>query len=255
MDSLLEPQIWVALLTLTALEIVLGVDNIIFLSISVERLPPELRQKGRILGLFFAMLTRVLFLLTLTWIIGLTKPLLTIADFAISGRMLILVGGGGFLLIKSVMEIARMFAENSNTHPSEKIEKYKKSMSSACIDTLKFAKFWPVLLQIAVIDIVFSLDSVITAVGLANQVWIMVLAIVLAMFVMMVCAQPIGEFIDKQPTIKMLALSFLVLVGLILVCEGFNIDIPKSYVYVAMGFSVLVELMNIQLRKQIMAKK
>jgi predicted tellurium resistance membrane protein TerC len=228
-----DPQAWVALVTLTALEIVLGIDNIIFISILVGRLPPERRQRARILGLSLAMLTRIALLLSLTWIMGLTHPLFTVAGWAVSGRDLVLVGGGLFLLVKATMEIhtAMEGAEESSEHRA-------------------LANFAAVLVQIAILDIVFSLDSVITAVGLVQQVPVMVIAIVLAVLVMMLAARPISEFIDRHPTIKMLALSFLVLVGVALIGEGFGMHIPRGYIYFAMAFSFVVEMLNIRLRRR-----
>jgi predicted tellurium resistance membrane protein TerC len=228
-----DPQAWVALVTLTVLEIVLGIDNIIFISILVGRLPPERRQRARILGLSLAMLTRIALLLSLTWIMGLTHPLFTVAGWAVSGRDLVLVGGGLFLLVKATMEIhtAMEGAEESSEHRA-------------------LANFAAVLVQIAILDIVFSLDSVITAVGLVQQVPVMVIAIVLAVLVMMLAARPISEFIDRHPTIKMLALSFLVLVGVALIGEGFGMHIPRGYIYFAMAFSFVVEMLNIRLRRR-----
>jgi predicted tellurium resistance membrane protein TerC len=226
-----DPQAWVALVTLTVLEIVLGIDNIIFISILVGRLPPERRQSARILGLLLAMLTRIALLLSLTWIMGLTHPLVSVSDWEISGRDLVLVGGGLFLLVKATMEIhtAMEGAEESPEHRA-------------------LANFAAVLAQIAILDIVFSLDSVITAVGLVQQVPVMVIAIVLAVLVMMVAAKPIGDYIDRHPTLKMLALSFLVLVGVALIGEGFDMHIPRGYIYFAMAFSFIVEMLNIRLR-------
>jgi predicted tellurium resistance membrane protein TerC len=228
-----DPQSWVALVTLTVLEIVLGIDNIIFISILVGRLPPERRQSARILGLSLAMLTRIALLLSLTWIMGLTHPLFSLAAWEISGRDVVLVGGGLFLLVKATMEIhtAMEGAEESAEHRA-------------------LANFAAVLVQIAILDIVFSLDSVITAVGLVQQVPVMVIAIVLAVLVMMVAAKPIGDFIDRHPTLKMLALSFLVLVGVALIGEGFDMHIARGYIYFAMAFSFVVEMLNIRLRRK-----
>ncbi|HEY6864213.1 MAG TPA: TerC family protein [Burkholderiales bacterium] len=231
MDWLLDPQAWIALATLTALEIVLGVDNIIFISILVGRLPDRERQRARVVGLALAMLTRILLLLTLAWIMTLTRPLLEVAGRGVSGRDLILFCGGLFLLWKSVHEI----------HNS--LEGEADSGGGA-----KRAGFAAVIAQIAVIDIVFSLDSVITAVGMVDQVPVMVSAIVLAVAVMMFAARPIGDFVDRHPTIKMLALSFLILVGFALVAEAFNVHVPKGYIYFAMAFSVGVEMLNLRVR-------
>jgi predicted tellurium resistance membrane protein TerC len=231
MEWLLDPQAWIALATLTALEIVLGVDNIIFISILVGRLPQSDRQRGRVVGLALAMLTRILLLLTLAWIMTLTRPLLELAGRSVSGRDLILFGGGLFLLWKSVHEI----------HNALECEAGQAAGA-------RRAGFAAVIAQIAVIDIVFSLDSVITAVGMVDQVAVMVSAIVLAVAVMMFAARPIGEFVDRHPTVKMLALSFLILVGFALIAEAFNVHVPKGYIYFAMAFSVGVEMLNLRVR-------
>jgi predicted tellurium resistance membrane protein TerC len=235
MDWLTNPEAWIALLTLTALEIVLGIDNIIFISILVGRLPESQRNKGRIIGLGLAMFTRILLLLSLTWVMKLTTPLFTVAIFAqeISGRDLILIGGGLFLLWKSTMEI----------HESLEGEEEEKKAKAA-------VSFIAVMAQIAVLDIIFSLDSVITAVGLANDVAVMIIAIVLAVFVMMFSSKSIGDFVDRHPTIKVLALSFLVMIGITLIAEGFDLHIPKGYIYFAMAFSVTVEMLNLKMRKR-----
>ncbi|MCB9207854.1 MAG: TerC family protein [Ignavibacteriales bacterium] len=228
-----NPEAWIALITLTSLEIVLGIDNIIFISILVGRLPESQRNKGRILGLSLAMITRILLLLSLTWIMKLTSPLFTIYSLEISGRDLILLIGGLFLLAKSTHEI-----HHSLEGPEEtKQVKSKVSFSS-------------VLIQIALLDIVFSLDSVITAVGLAKDVEVMIIAIIIAVIVMMLSAKALGEFVDSHPTIKMLALSFLILVGVSLIGEGFDMHIPKGYIYFAMAFSIGVELLNLKMRKK-----
>src|SRR5690349_21368067 len=233
MEWLADPNAWIALATLTALEIVLGIDNIIFLSILVSRLPAGRRNLARRLGLGLAMLTRILLLLSLTWIMRLTAPLFTLWQ-EISGRDLILIGGGLFLLWKSVHEIHNSLeGEDEDGHP-----------------TARAAGFASVLVQIALIDIVFSLDSVITAVGLADHVAVMVLAIVISVAVMMFAARSIGEFVDAHPTIKMLALAFLVLVGVTLIAEGFDAHVPKGYIYFAMAFSVAVEMLNIRMRNR-----
>jgi predicted tellurium resistance membrane protein TerC len=232
MEWLSDPQAWIALFTLTALEIVLGVDNIIFISILVGRLPEAQRQRARVLGLGFAMFTRIALLLSLAWVMTLTEPLITIGK-DISGRDLILVGGGLFLLWKSVHEIHNSLEGEADAHTAA---------------TAVRASFATVIVQIAIIDIVFSLDSVITAVGMVDEVPIMVLAIVIAVAVMMFAARPIGEFVDRHPTVKMLALSFLILVGMALVAEGWGYPIPKGYIYFAMAFSVVVEMLNIRVR-------
>lgn len=228
-----SPEAWIALATLMALEIVLGIDNIIFISILVGRLPPQQRDSARRLGLALAMLTRLLLLFTLSWVMGLTEPLFTVLDEAISGRDIILVLGGLFLLAKSTHEIHSSFEIQEET---------QQSVASI--------GFYAVLVQIAILDIVFSLDSVITAVGLVDHLAIMVIAIVASVIVMLFAAKPIGDFVDGNPTIKMLALSFLILVGFTLIAEGFDVHIPKGYIYFAMAFSFLVEMLNIRLRSR-----
>ena len=228
-----DPNAWIALATLTALEIVLGIDNIIFISILVGRLPEERRDLARRLGLGFAMATRILLLLSLAWIMRLREPLFTLWQ-DISGRDLILIVGGLFLLWKSVHEIHNSLEGDEPDAGGEV--------------TAARATFGGVIVQIGIIDIVFSLDSVITAVGLADQVAVMVLAIMISVAVMMFAARPIGEFVDRHPTIKMLALAFLVLVGVTLIAEGFETHVPKGYIYFAMAFSVGVEMLNIRLR-------
>lgn len=233
MEWLTSPEAWIALVTLTALEIVLGIDNIIFISILVNRLPLQKRHKARILGLGLAMVTRILLLLSLTWVMRLTAPLFGAFGRGVSGRDLILLSGGLFLLWKSTMEI----------HNSLEGEEDPASGRAA-------AGFIATLVQIAVLDIIFSLDSVITAVGLANDVAVMILAIVVAVGVMMFSSRGIGEFVDRHPTIKVLALSFLVLIGVTLIAESFGLHIPKGYVYFAMAFSVTVEMLNIKMRKR-----
>jgi predicted tellurium resistance membrane protein TerC len=232
MEWLTDPEAWIALFTLTALEIVLGVDNIIFISILVGRLPEAQRQRARVLGLAFAMITRIGLLLSLAWVMTLTDPLVTIVGREISGRDLILILGGLFLLWKAVHEI----------HGS--LEGQEEGSIAVAVKT----SFAAVIVQIAIIDIVFSLDSVITAVGMADHVAIMVIAIVLAVLVMMFSAKAIGEFVDRHPTIKMLALSFLILVGVALIAEGMDFHIPKGYIYFAMAFSVIVEMLNLRIR-------
>ena len=233
-DWIADPNAWIALATLTALEIVLGIDNIIFISILVGRLPEESRNLARRLGLGFAMATRILLLLSLAWIMRLREPLFTLWQ-DISGRDLILIVGGLFLLWKSVHEI----------HNSLEGDEQGAGGSAG---GAAHATFGGVIVQIGIIDIVFSLDSVIKAVGLADQVAVMVLAIVISVAVMMFAARPIGEFVDRHPTIKMLALAFLVLVGVTLIAEGFETHVPKGYIYFAMAFSVGVEMLNIRLR-------
>ncbi len=229
----LEPQAWMALLTLTALEIVLGIDNIIFISVLVGRLPAQQRQRARIIGLTLAMVMRILLLLSLVWVMGLTRPLFTVLAEEISGRDLILFAGGQFLLAKSTMEIH---------HALEGAQQGTRRAAAA--------GFAATLVQIALIDIVFSLDSVITAVGMAQHVPVMVIAIVLAVLVMMWAARPISDFVDAHPTVKMLALSFLVLIGVALIAEALNLHIPKGYIYFAMAYAVAVEMLNLRLRRR-----
>ncbi len=231
MDWLSDPQTWIALATLTSLEIVLGIDNIIFISILVGRLPTGQRNQARIIGLSLAMISRILLLLSLTWVMGLTKPFFSIFANDISGRDLILIFGGLFLIAKSTHEI------HNNLEGTEDTEHQAKASS-----------YMGVLIQIAIIDIIFSLDSVITAVGLVDQIVIMIIAIVISVIVMMVAARAIGDFVDKHPTIKMLALSFLILVGMALFGEGLELHIPKGYIYFAMAFSIAVEMLNLRTR-------
>jgi predicted tellurium resistance membrane protein TerC len=235
MDWLTSPEAWIALLSLTALEIVLGVDNIIFISILVGRLPPRDRQRARVIGLALAMLLRIGLLLSLAWMMRLATPLFSVYGFDIAGRELILIGGGLFLLAKSVIEIHNSIegAGHDPTAPPPRA-----------------ARFPTTLVQIGIIDIVFSLDSVITAVGMVNDVPVMVIAIVIAVAIMMFAAKPIGEFIDAHPTLKMLALSFLILVGVALIGEGFKFHIPKGYIYFSMAFAFAVEVLNLRLRKR-----
>jgi predicted tellurium resistance membrane protein TerC len=234
MELLTDPQAWIALATLTALEIVLGVDNIIFISILVGRLPEHQRQRARVLGLGLAMGTRIALLVSLAWIMTLTDPFFSILGKDISGRDIILIGGGLFLLWKSVHEIHGSLEGADDASP----------------EVRAFSSFGSILVQIAIIDIVFSLDSVITAVGMVDEVPIMVVAIVIAVLIMMFAAKPIGDFVDRHPTIKMLALSFLIMVGMALIAEGFEFHVPKGYIYFAMAFSVAVEMLNLKVRKR-----
>ena len=233
-----SPEAWIALFTLTALEIVLGIDNIIFISILVGRLPEHQRQSGRIIGLSLAMGTRILLLLSLSWLMKLTAPLFVAFEQEISGRDLILLLGGLFLVAKSTHEI-----HHAMTPEEGHDDKLVKNPS-----------FLSVLIQIAILDVVFSLDSVITAVGMADQIAVMVIAIIIAVLVMMIAAKPIGDFVETHPTLKILALSFLILVGVALIGESLDFHIPKGYIYFAMGFSVVVEMINIKMRKRLIAK-
>ncbi|MEK6750962.1 MAG: TerC family protein [Chloroflexota bacterium] len=232
-DWITQPEGWIALLTLVALELVLGVDNIIFISILAGKLPSQDQQRARTLGILAAVLSRVALLFSLNWVINLKNDLFTLPVFnvGISGKDLILIAGGIFLLWKSTHEIHEKL-EGKEGHASAKI----------------VANFWSVILQIMILDIVFSLDSVITAVGMAEEIAIMVIAVVLAALVMIFTSGPIGEFVEKHPTIKILALSFLLMIGFTLVVEGFGQHIPKGYVYFAMGFSVFVEVLNLRVR-------
>ncbi len=227
-----NPENWIALATLTALEVVLGIDNIIFISIVAGTLPRHLHGRARRAGLLAAMFMRIALLFSIVWVIGLTQPLFTVGGLEISGRDIILIAGGLFLLGKSTWEI------------HENLEGAKRGEAS----TAAKVSFLGVILQIMLLDIVFSLDSVITAVGMARQIPIMVAAVILAVGVMMFAAKPIALFVDKHPTVKILALSFLLLIGFSLVAEGFKQHIPKGYIYFAMGFSVLVEMINLRMR-------
>lgn len=229
-----SPEAWVALGTLLALEIVLGIDNIIFISILVSRLPEPQRQKARQIGLGLAMLARLGLLFSLAWVMGLVDPLFTILGQAISGRDIILIIGGLFLLAKSTHEIHGSLEVDGDEHSGGK----------------KVASFTSILVQIALLDIVFSLDSVITAVGLVDHLPVMVIAIVISVGVMLFAAKPIGDFVDANPTIKILALSFLLMIGLTLMAEGFDVHVPKGYIYFAMAFSFGVELLNMRGRKK-----
>jgi predicted tellurium resistance membrane protein TerC len=240
LEWLADPSVWIAFITLSALEIVLGIDNIIFISILVSRLPPERREAARITGLMLAMLTRIALLFSIVWLTRLVEPMFFVGSFGVSGRDLILCLGGLFLLAKSTLEIH---------HTLEGAADERKATV--------FANFTMIVLQIAVIDIVFSLDSVFTAVGLArpDQVPIMVAAIVLAIIVMIWLSASIGVFIERHPTIKILALAFLILVGFALMAESLHFAIPKGYLYFAMAFSVLVEMINIRLRLLLDARR
>ncbi|HKR10950.1 MAG TPA: TerC family protein [Pyrinomonadaceae bacterium] len=233
MEWISDPQAWVAFLTLLALEIVLGIDNIIFISILAGKLPAEQQQRARFIGLGLALFIRVALLFSLSWVIGLTQPLFAVLNHEISGRDLILIGGGLFLLAKATYEIHESL-EGEEGHASKKVK----------------ASFISVIIQIILLDAVFSLDSVITAIGMVTQVGLMVTAVVVAIAFMMFFAGPVGSFVSRHPTIKMLALSFLLLIGLTLMVEAFEVHIPKGYIYFAMGFSVFVEMLNLRLRKK-----
>ncbi|BEH10680.1 MULTISPECIES: TerC family protein [Geobacter] len=231
MELLTDPQAWLALATLTALEIVLGIDNIIFISILSSKLPAEQQEKARLTGLGLAMFTRVALLFSLAWLMGLTEPLLSVLETDISGRDLILIAGGLFLLAKSTMEIHDKL-EGAEGHGTVRAA----------------ASFGAIIFQILLLDIVFSLDSIITAIGMANQLAVMVAAVVIAVGFMMLFAGKISAFVDSHPTIKMLALSFLILIGVALIGDGLDMHIPKGYIYFAMAFSVGVEMLNMKMR-------
>ncbi len=233
MDWLTNPEIWIALLTLTALEIVLGIDNIIFISILTDKLPANRQAFARRVGLGLAMVMRILLLLSLSWVIRLTEPLFTVLSQEISGRDLVLIGGGLFLLGKSTYEIHDS-VEGAEGHGSARVP----------------ATLGAVLVQIMILDIVFSLDSVITAVGMVDELGVMIAAVVIAVVVMLISAEAISGIVNRHPTLKMLALSFLILVGFVLVLEGFEQHVPKGYIYFAMAFSVCVELLNIRIYRR-----
>src|SRR5688572_27026291 len=232
MEWLADPQLWIAFATLTVLELVLGIDNVIFISILSGKLPQEQQARARYIGLTLALAMRVILLFSLSWIIGLTAPLFTVFGQSVSGRDLVLLIGGLFLIGKSTHEIHGSL-EGEEGHASEKV----------------YSSFASVIVQITLLDIVFSLDSVITAVGMVNNLWIMIAAVVISIIAMMMFAGPIGDFVQRHPTIKMLALAFLLLIGVTLIAEGFHQHIPKGYIYFAMAFSVLVEALNMRLRK------
>ena len=232
-ELLTDPQTWIALATLTALELVLGIDNVVFITILVDKLPPAQRDMARRIGLGMAMFMRIGLLLVLSWIVGLVAPLFTVLGQEISGRDLILIVGGLFLIWKSTSEIHQSL-EGEEGHASSAVK----------------ATFAAVIVQIMLIDIVFSLDSIITAVGMVNRIEVMVAAVVLSVALMMAFAGPIGRFVSDHPTIKMLALSFLVVIGVVLIAEGFDHHVPKGYVYFAMAFSVCVEMLNIRMRRR-----
>jgi predicted tellurium resistance membrane protein TerC len=242
MEFLTSPELWIALITLAALEIVLGIDNIIFLSIMANKLPEHQRARARTIGLAGACLTRIALLMSLAWVAQLTQPLFHIGDFGVSGRAIILIGGGLFLLGKSALEIHES-VEGDGHGPEDVIGK---------VVSVSFAS---VIVQIMILDIVFSLDSVITAVGMTNNIPVMVSAIVIAIGVMMFFAGAVGRFVERHPTIKILALSFLIMIGMVLIAEGAGFHVPKAYIYVAMAFSVAVEMLNIRMRGKIEKKQ
>ncbi len=233
LELLTEPAAWAAFLTLTALELVLGIDNIVFISILADKLPPAQRERARMLGLFLAMFMRLGLLLVLAWLVGLTAPLFQVMSHAVSGRDLILLGGGLFLIAKSTTEIHHL------------LEGQAGSASSAVA-----ASFGAVIAQIILIDMVFSLDSIITAVGMVDEIAIMVAAVVVSIAVMMLFARAIGDFVSSHPTVKVLALAFLFMIGMVLVADGLGHHVPKGYIYFAMAFSVTVEMINLRMRSR-----
>jgi len=233
MDWMTTAEGWAALLTLTVLEIVLGIDNIIFIAIVAGKLPAAKRETARRTGLFLAMFMRIALLLSIVWVMGLTRPLISPFDIDLSGRSLILAGGGLFLIFKATREIHESLEGESPHHAA-----------------LRRATFAGVITQILLLDLVFSLDSVITAVGMADHVTIMIAAIVVAVIIMLIASTPIAAFVERHPTVKMLALAFLLLIGLSLIAEGFGQHVPKGYIYFAMGFSVFVEMINLRVRKK-----
>jgi predicted tellurium resistance membrane protein TerC len=241
MEQLANPEIWIALATLTALELVLGIDNIIFISILAGKLPPAQRNKARRVGILLAAVTRIGLLLAIAWIIGLTAPLFSLFGQAFSWRDLILIGGGLFLIGKATHEI------------HQKLEGATETITTAGGGTTAAAAtatFGAVIAQIMLLDIVFSLDSIITAVGMVDERWVMVTAILASIVFMLAFARPIGEFVERHPTVKVLALSFLIMIGLVLVADGFGQHIPKGYIYAAMAFSVFVEMINLWIRRR-----
>ncbi len=231
-----DPQIWLSLITLSALEIVLGIDNLVFIAILTGRLPLHQRALGRKIGLSLALITRLMLLATLAWIVGLTAPVFTVAGQGFSWRDIILIAGGVFLLYKATVEIHEM-----TEHDAEQANPADGAVG---------VTFRGIVLQIAVIDIIFSLDSVITAVGMADQLWVMVAAVVFAMIIMIIASNPLADFVAAHPSVKMLALSFLLLIGVLLIADGFGVHVPKGYVYFALAFSVAVESMNHFVRRR-----
>jgi predicted tellurium resistance membrane protein TerC len=245
MDFLLDPNVWIAFAMLTALEIVLGIDNIIFISILVARLPAAQRDSARRLGIGFAMLTRMLLLFSLSWVMGLTADLFHVGNQGVSGRDVVLLLGGAFLLYKASHEIFVEVEAREQDHVDAVAEPSRAAAKGM---------FWGVIGQIAVIDIVFSLDSVITAVGMVDQLGVMIAAVMASVAVMLMAAKTIGEFVERHPSVKVLALAFLVMVGMALTAEAFDVHVPKGYIYAAMAFSLAVEALNIRARSRRLAK-
>lgn len=236
MEIFLQPDTWVALLTLTFLEIVLGIDNIIFISLVAGRVPEENQKKARVGGLAIALIMRILLLLSITWIIGLTEPVLTVWDFELSWRDIILIAGGIFLLVKSTLEI------------HHKVEGQEENAANGV--GRKTMSFTTAIVQIVLLDLVFSFDSILTAVGLTDQVILMIIAVTVAIIVMMIFAKPVGEFVNQHPTIQILALSFLILIGVMLIVEGAHYHVPKGYIYFAVFFSLAIEMLNMRYRRK-----
>ncbi|MEP6261019.1 MAG: TerC family protein [Gillisia sp.] len=233
MEIFLQLDTWIALLTLTFMEIVLGIDNIIFISIVAGKLPAEQQKKARILGLSLALIMRILLLLSITWLIGLTEPVLDIFDFELSWRDIILAAGGVFLLVKSVLEI------------HQKVEGVEHEQTIKKVNSFGYA-----ITQIVLLDIIFSFDSILTAVGLTDVLLLMIIAVVVSILVMMIFAKAVGDFVNKYPTVQILALSFLILIGFMLVIEGLHYHVPKGYIYFAIFFSLIIEMLNIRYRKK-----
>ncbi|WP_028919194.1 TerC family protein [Pseudoxanthomonas suwonensis] len=240
LEFLADPNVWLTLVTLSALEIVLGIDNLVFISIAVGRLPPEQRAFARKFGIAVACVTRIFLLVSLAFLARMQTDLFTIAGMGISVRDLVLVVGGAFLLVKGTMEIRELINGGEDEDP--------RTTKSSQV-------FWVVIAQIAVIDIVFSLDSVITAVGIAEHIPVMIVAILAAVAIMLLAANPLGRFIDANPTIKMLALAFILLIGVVLILDGFDVHVPKPYIYFAMAFSVMVEILNLLMRRRAAQKR
>ncbi|WP_028917184.1 TerC family protein [Pseudoxanthomonas sp. J35] len=240
LEFLADPNVWLTLVTLSALEIVLGIDNLVFISIAVSRLPPEQRAFARKFGIAVACITRICLLVSLAFLARMQTDLFSVAGMGISVRDLVLVIGGAFLLVKGIMEIREMISGGEDEDP--------RTTKSSQV-------FWIVIAQIAVIDIVFSLDSVITAVGIAEHIPVMIVAILAAVAIMLLAANPLGRFIDANPTIKMLALAFILLIGVVLILDGFDVHVPKPYIYFAMAFSVLVEVLNLLMRRRAAQKR
>jgi predicted tellurium resistance membrane protein TerC len=250
MEWLADPNAWIALLTLSVLEIVLGIDNIVFISVLTGRLPKAQQANARRVGLALALVMRVGLLLTISWVIGLTAPLFTLLGIELSGRDLILIGGGIFLLAKATTEIHGAL-EGEDGEASARAQQPGGGTEDVPDRRRAAATFGSTIVQIGLLDIVFSLDSVITAVGMANDIPVMIAAIVIAIAVMLLAAGPLSAFVEEHPTVKMLALSFLLLIGMSLVADGFDVHIPKGYIYFAMGFSVFVEVLNIRVRRRV----